>query len=426
MTSTFFANTNSKIRKLKEDKSYPVLENSGLSVIKRGKSRYFQGRMRFPFNASGKKIAIPIGVFEKDLLVNEAIEKWYSIKLWSKENNKNPKLFGKEEKEKVSDKTFKEVALEFLEDVFKPKNKQRTYKDRANKINQMLKFIGDETLISDLEIEKDGRKYISNMLKNLFHDSPVQLTRCRQLLNQIFNYAEDETFIRPNQNPVLKKFQWETGNKRKISVKTFAKTITKNSWGMLPEFLLSVNENACNASIITDLATKAHLLMCIRTGVISCLEWDWYNSENDEWIIPSQTSGLKRKKDDLLNDHVIPSTPEINKLMAKVREITGWQKYCFYSLGSKNVPHLGTETINDHFKNLGWKDKQSAHQWRSVITTSALEKSKFDYQIIDRQLGRMGHLNGTRGHYDRSTLLDKRRKFMEWWSKTLIEQGLKI
>ena len=45
MTSTFFANTDSKIRKLKEDKSYPVSPNSGLSVIKRGKSRYFQGRM---------------------------------------------------------------------------------------------------------------------------------------------------------------------------------------------------------------------------------------------------------------------------------------------------------------------------------------------------------------------------------------------
>ena len=149
MISTYFANTNTKIRNLKEDKSYPVLPKSGLNVVKRGKSKYFEGRMRFPFNSSGKKIAIPIGVFEKDLLVNEAIEKWYSIKLWSKENNKNPKLFGKEEKEKVSDKTFKEVALEFLEDVFKPKNKQRTYKDRANKINQMLKFIGDETLISD-------------------------------------------------------------------------------------------------------------------------------------------------------------------------------------------------------------------------------------------------------------------------------------
>ena len=123
---------------------------------------------------------------------------------------------------------------------------------------------------------------------------------------------------------------------------------------------------------------------------------------------------------------MIPSTPEINKLMGKVREITGWQKYCFYSLKSKNVYHIGTETINDHFKNLGWKDIQSAHQWRSVITTTALERSDFAYEVIDRQLGRMGHLNGTRGHYDRSTLLDKRRTFMEWWSKTLVKQGLKI
>ena len=139
-----------------------------------------------------------------------------------------------------------------------------------------------------------------------------------------------------------------------------------------------------------------------------------------------KTSGLKRKKFDEENDHLIPSTPEINKLMKKAKEITGLYKYCFTSLGGKNKKHLGSETINDHFKNLGWKDKQSAHQWRSVITTSALERSDFGYEIIDRQLGRMGHLNGTRGHYDRSTLLDKRREFMEWWSKTLIEQGLKI
>ena len=112
--------------------------------------------------------------------------------------------------------------------------------------------------------------------------------------------------------------------------------------------------------------------------------------------------------------------------MNKARKLNGWNKYCFPSLGGQDNSHLGAETINDHFKNLGWKDKQSAHQWRSVITTSALERSDFGYEIIDRQLVRMGHLNGTRGHYDRSSLLDKRRKFMEWWSKTLIEQGLKI
>ena len=114
MTATFFANTNSKIRKLKEDKSYPVIPKSGLSVVKRGESKYFEGRMRFPFHSSGKKISIPIGVFEKDLLVKDAVEKWFSIKLWSKENNKDPKLFGQKEEEKISEKTFKEVAEEWF------------------------------------------------------------------------------------------------------------------------------------------------------------------------------------------------------------------------------------------------------------------------------------------------------------------------
>ena len=293
MTSIFFANTNPKIRKF-TGKSCSVQPKSGLYVIKKGNSKFFEGRIRFPFSASGKLISIPIGIFEKDILVEDAIEKWYSIKLWSKENNKNPKLFGQEEIEKISEKTFKEVAEEWFNDVYKNKVKERTYNDRENKIHQMTKFIGDEKLISDLEIEKDGRKYISNLLKTLFHNSPVQLTRCRQILNQIFDYAEDETYMRTNQNPVLKKFQWETGNQRKISDKTFANTITKNSWGMLPEFLQSVNKNACNGSNITDLATKAHLLMCIRTGVISSLEWDWYDVQEDIWIIPSQTSGLKR------------------------------------------------------------------------------------------------------------------------------------
>ena len=106
-------------------------------------------------------------------------------------------------------KLFKEVTEEWFNDFYKNKVKERTYNDRENKIHQMIKFIGDEKLISDLEIEKDGRKYI---LKTLFINSPVQFTRCRQLLNQIFDYAEDETYIKPNQTPVLKKFQGENVN----------------------------------------------------------------------------------------------------------------------------------------------------------------------------------------------------------------------
>ena len=70
--------------------------------------------MRFPFNSSGKLISIPIGIFKKDVLLKDALEKWYSIKTWSKENNKDPKLFGKEEEEKVSEKLSRKLHLNFL------------------------------------------------------------------------------------------------------------------------------------------------------------------------------------------------------------------------------------------------------------------------------------------------------------------------
>ena len=84
----------------------------------------------------------------------------------------------------------------------------------------------------------------------------------------------------------------------------------------------------------------------------------------------------------------------------------------FLFIKSTNVAHLDTQTINDKLKNLGWKEKQPACQWRSVITTTAMEKSNFSYEVIDHQLGRIDHLIGTRGHYDHSTLLDKRGTFM--------------
>ena len=36
--------------------------------------------------------------------------------------------------------------------------------------------------------------------------------------------------------------------------------------------------------------------MFIRTSLINRLEWDLYSKDENEWVIPSQTNGLKRKK----------------------------------------------------------------------------------------------------------------------------------
>ena len=70
MTSTFFADTNSKIKKIKNDGKYKVGNKLNLSLIKRGNSKYFVGFMNFPFNRNGKKVSVPIGSFEKEIMVD--------------------------------------------------------------------------------------------------------------------------------------------------------------------------------------------------------------------------------------------------------------------------------------------------------------------------------------------------------------------
>ena len=76
---------------------------------------------------------------------------------------------------------------------------------------------------------------------------------------------------------------------------------------------------------------------------------------------------------------------------------------------------------------IDWKKELlESGRFNDKFSRGLLEHGGFEYEILDRQLGRKGHLNGTRGHYDRSTLLSKRIELMNWWSKTLIKQGLSI
>jgi hypothetical protein len=114
------------------------------------------------------------------------------------------------------------------------------------------------------------------------------------------------------------------------------------------------------------------------------------------WVIPAQTSGLKRLKKDTENDYHIPSTPELEKLMKQIREFTGWQKYVFYSFNGKSDPHLGEQTINENLKNLSSYKKQSAHGWKDVIKEGYLEKG-FSWDIISSCLEQLEHKQGING-----------------------------
>ena len=157
-------NTDGKIKKLpkihQQKKWYPVQPNSSLYLVAYGKQKRFVGKWKI------KPFDVPIGSYTKGMKVDEAISEWEKLKDWAKDKGVHPKKYYEPEEKPI--KTLFEVANKYFDEVYRPKNKERTWKDRRNKLNQMLDYFGQDILITDLEIDKGGREMIETMLVKVF------------------------------------------------------------------------------------------------------------------------------------------------------------------------------------------------------------------------------------------------------------------
>ena len=415
-----------KITKAPEIKSLKPQEKQinhscggGLQVVvepkEKGGGKYFAGRMRF----QGKQRTVYIGS-TKDWKLKSAREQFELIKCWSKTNKRDPKEFGSKETEtKPSQgKTFGFLIKEYLK--YKTDVKPITLRNYRNQLNQVLQSIEGSTPLTELEWDNGGRERVMGMKRDIERpgrESFDQADRIQRLLCQVFDYAISEHGFPRAQNPAIR----HKGEIKKHKLK-HNPTIT---WKEVPKFLQVVSENKCKGGIITDLAVKTLLMTFLRVGALCRLEWDWYDEESDCWIIPSETSGLKRRKGVDDKPHHIPMTEPLREVMKILHRYTGHQKYVFWSFRGKQYEHLCLDQPNRHLINLGYRGLLTAHGWRSVPMSAGQDVLKFPPETIQRQ---MAHLLGdkTRQAYDNSLDLQERKAFMDAWCNCLIENGLRI
>tara|TARA_B100000575_G_scaffold289659_1_gene291848 strand:+ start:673 stop:1224 length:552 start_codon:yes stop_codon:yes gene_type:complete len=181
-----------------------------------------------------------------------------------------------------------------------------------------------------------------------------------------------------------------------------------------------------------------------RVSSIVRLQWDWIkkvdpdsgeihpiNEKNKKYIscfvIPPETKGLKRQKKKIdegnAEPHYIPITAEMQKLLQKIKRITGNQKYVFWSPNAKGF--INEETPNDHLRNLGFKGRQCIHGFRHVATTSGRNIGGLNIQMVSKTIGHLDQ-TGSISNYDLSLCIKERKEVLEWWNQELVEQGLKI
>ena len=387
-----------------------------IEPTQKGGKKYFYGRMRF----AGKQIQIRLGRAGRemgDFSLETAMNEWLKVKIWSKENHRDPRqYFGKLKVEKY---TLKEAINGFLSECegVIADTTLREYKYKLN--NQVLSELEGSTPLKDFEEINGGRQIVMKAISRIEDGRKFDLGhRCRKLLCQTFDYAISKGWMLNGQNPATRL----SSERRKHNSKHHPAI----SWTEVPQLLKAVNLNKPNSQIQTVLATKLLLMTFLRAGALVRLEWQMLKEKDDLLIIDGTTSGLKRRRG--INDHIphhIPITKEIKRLLNKAKEYQSSEKYIFAPLRESRWEHLDPSAPNNFLEALGYRNKLRAHGWRRTALTAGIDELKTNREVIRKQMGHLPEGKVLKA-YDGSLLLEERRTFLEKWCSALVDRGLEI
>ena len=148
----------------------------------------------------------------------------------------------------------------------------------------------------------------------------------------------------------------------------------------------------------------------VRSGEIRAAEWAEIDLDGAEWVIPAGRMKMRQP-------HVVPLARQVVKLLAALREHSGFGKLVFPS------PFSATRCISDMgllnaLRRLGYeKGQMTIHGFRSMASTR-LNEMGHRADVIEAQLAH-GERNAIRKAYNRALYLDERRRMMDEWAEYL-------
>lgn len=150
------------------------------------------------------------------------------------------------------------------------------------------------------------------------------------------------------------------------------------------------------------------------------MQWSALDLDSAEphWTIPA--SETKRSRYEKLNGrpHLVPLPVQAVEILNELRPLSGQGRYVFPSMLGGQRP-MSDNTVNTALRRLGCdKNAATAHGFRAMARTMAVERSNIDPAVIEAQLahGKSGPL-GTA--YDRAEFMVQRRDLMVRWANHL-------
>lgn len=169
---------------------------------------------------------------------------------------------------------------------------------------------------------------------------------------------------------------------------------------------------------VTRAALVLSALLFLRPGELRQMQWAWVDLEGAQLEIPSEV--MKRRKDDKANGlpHLVPLAPQAVAILAELRSLTGQGRYVFPSLLT-GERCMSENTVRSALRRLGYSnDDMTAHGFRAMARTMAVERLGIDPQVIEAQLAHA--VPDALGRaYNRTTFSDQRRDLMVKWADYL-------
>lgn len=169
---------------------------------------------------------------------------------------------------------------------------------------------------------------------------------------------------------------------------------------------------------ITRAALALSALLFLRPGELRQLEWAWVDLDSAQVTVPAAL--MKRRKDEKANGapHLVPLAPQAVAILRDLHPLTGAGRYVFPSLQTKDRP-MSENTVNVALRRMGFdRETATAHGFRAMARTMAVERLGVDPQVIEAQLAHA--VPDALGRaYNRTTFAEQRRELMTKWADYL-------
>lgn len=158
------------------------------------------------------------------------------------------------------------------------------------------------------------------------------------------------------------------------------------------------------------LSLKLAVLSFVRASEIMGAAWNEISWDDSLWRIPAERMKMKRM-------HLVPLSRQALDVLRELQKLTGKDKWLFPSRWDRARPE-SSRVLTHALRQMGYDGATiCAHGFRAMAAT-ILSDQGFSSEVIERQLAHADK-NRVRAAYQRSELLDERRRMMQDWADWL-------